>query len=133
MRTLETRHLTGTDTETLMEWVSKQEHELVRDFQLQGILDLYQISEGGDLRQWVVSSTEALITYQDIQRSDVGVIRREYNHGFNFAFAVISKTKDASDVTDEMLFEGIRKELKECCENKEIQEACQPPYDTFEL
>ncbi len=59
----------------------------------------------------------------------------KYNHAFTFAFEVISNHPEADDVTDQMLFEGCRKRLKDLEENSpgEIQLACQPPYDTFEF
>lgn len=58
-----------------------------------------------------------------------------FNHMFAFAFEVVSQKEDASDVTNEMLFAGCRGRLDRLEKDapNEIQEACQPPLDTFEM
>ncbi len=59
-----------------------------------------------------------------------------YNHAFTIAFEVISEEPDGSDVTAEMFREALERRMKDLDDSRpdksEWQEACQPPYDTYE-
>ena len=62
--------------------------------------------------------------------------KQKYNHAFTIAFVVISEDAKGEDVTNEMFYSALRQRLKDLEQNdgyNEVQEACQPPYDTYKV
>jgi hypothetical protein len=64
---------------------------------------------------------------------------KRYDHAFSLAFSVISDREDASDVTHEMLLQGLLKRLMELTEShrsgpqgESLVDACDAPFDTME-
>ena len=60
---------------------------------------------------------------------------RRFNHAFTLGFSLVSNSEDASDVSHAMLMKAILLRLADLTGNphEDLREACQLPYDTYEV
>ena len=56
-----------------------------------------------------------------------------FNHALSLGFTVLSDDPEGEDITVKMIRKALEERIFEIDRHNEWQEACLPPWDTFEL
>ena len=57
----------------------------------------------------------------------------KYDHAYDIAFSIESDHPNGDDVTENMLYQALRKRISEAYLNGELIEAVGMPFDTYEI